>query len=379
MRLAGRKPDLAYPVFVTGALLFMGLNVLGHYYFNFALIGDTHRLIPELDMAMILFGIDTLGRLWHWPFPSPLLKRAARAFVVLIALVPLWTQRNFIGHAWDLYPKENDYQHRVEYRISDWMAQHLPDSRTFVAGSVRFWWDAWRDNAEVYGGSDQGLMNPNVTRALWEETLGNDPDLSVRWLQSLGADAVIVSDSHSQDAYHDFKYPYKFAGVLPVLYDDHAGDVIYGVPRRDPSLARVVDSARSKALKPVEDSNLPASLRAYSDLVEQGPDSPATTHWNGTDSISVHANPQTGQSVVVQVTYDPAWHAWSGSTELPIRRDSMDFMAIDAPPGPRDVVLIFQKPLENSIGDAVSALALLLCLILGVRILTSRRPTDSSR
>ena len=40
-----------------------------------------------------------------------------------------------------------------------------------------------------------------------------------------------------------------------------------------------------------------------------------------------------GQSVVVQESYDPAWHAWSGGKPLTIRKDAMGFMAIDAPPG----------------------------------------------
>jgi uncharacterized membrane protein YfhO len=119
-------------------------------------------------------------------------------------------------------------------------------------------------------------------------------------------------------------------------------------------------------MKPVPGAGYPASLRAYSDMVERGPDSPAYTHWNGADSISVHANPQAGQSVLVEVTYDPAWRAWSGSTELPIRQDAMDFMAIDTPPGTRDITLTFETPLENRIGYAVSALALLLCPVAGL-------------
>jgi hypothetical protein len=378
LRWAGRKADLIFVTFATGSLLFVGLDVLGHEYFNFRIMGEPGRLVPELDMAMILFGIEVLRRLWIAPFQSPLAMRIARGLVVLVALGAGWTERRFVRHAWEMYPKEPDYQQRVEYRMSDWMATHLPDSRTFVTGSVRFWWDAWRDNAEVGGGSDQGLMNPNPLAAAWEIILGTDPDLATLWLQAVGADAVIVSDSHSQDVYRDFKYPYKFAGSLPVLFDDNAGDVIYRVPRRYAGLARVVDTAGSKAAQPVQSSNYPASLRAYSDLVERGPDSPTATHWNGTDSISVHAKPQAGQSVLVQVTYDPAWRAYSGGAQLPIRPDAMDFMAIDAPPGTHDILLVFETPLENRIGDCVSALALLFCLIGGV-VYSSGNHRDGAR
>ena len=362
-RLFGQKPESAYFVFVTGSVLLVSLNVLGHYYFNFRLLGEPARLVPELDMTMILFFVEVLRRLWSRRFASPAMVRMVRGAVILIAVCAVWPSRHFVWRAWELYPKDPDYQTRVEYRISNWVADHLPGSRTFVAGSTRFWWDAWRDNAEVGGGSDQGLINPNPSIAVWEFNLGTDPAPSVRWLQSLGADAIVVSDEHSQDAYHDSKVPYKLAGVLPVLFDDHAGDVVYEVPRRYASLARVVNRARIFALQAPMN---PTVLSAYRNVVEEGPDAPATTHWNGADSISVHADVQQGQAVLVQVTYDPAWRAYSGTHQLTIHADAMDFMLVDAPPGTRDITMVFETPLENRIGYLISALALGLCLALGI-------------
>ena len=58
----------------------------------------------------------------------------------------------------------------------------------------------------------------------------------------------IVNQKESQEVYHDFAFPHKLEGVLPVLYDDHQGNVIYRIPRRYPSLARVVDTARLRSL-----------------------------------------------------------------------------------------------------------------------------------
>ncbi len=364
VRWANRKPHEAYFVFALGSVAFMSLNVLGYYFINFRIIGEPFRLIPELDMAMLLLGIELLRRLWNKPFDTVLGIRVAHAMVILIALFAFWPERHFVRRAWEAYPPEPDFHNRVEYRMSSWMGTHLPNARTFVMGSTRFWWDAWHDNAEVGGGSDQGLINPNPSAATWEIILGPDPELSVRWLQSLGADAIVVSDAHSEDAYHDFKVPEKFARAMPVLYDDHQGNVIYRVPRRSPGLARVLDRAQLAALHPVQPAtNLPL-LRAYSDFIEHGPDIPATTEWDGTDSLHVHAPVRAGQSVLVQVTYDPAWRAYSGKTELPIKADPMDFMVIDAPPGTEDLTLVFTTPVGNRIGNAVSALALLLCIYL---------------
>jgi SAM-dependent methyltransferase len=369
-RLAGGKPHLVYPVFVAGSVVLISLDVLGHYYFNFRIIGEPHRLMPEMDMAMLLAAVEASRRLWGSG------GRGARAAVAVVILFAAWPASRFVTHAWEIYPKEPDYRKRVEYRMSDWVASHMPESRVWAAGTVRFWWDAWHDLAEVDGGSDQGLINPNPTAAAWDMHTGADPELSVRWLQSLGADAVIVSDAHSEEGYHDFRVPYKFVGVLPVLFDDHAGNVIYKVPRRYASLARVVDRAQLAALQPVEPAtNLPL-LRAYSNFVEQGPDVATTTQWNGTDSISVHAaeGVQAGQSVLVQETYDPAWRAFAGNTELPIRADAMDFMAVDAPAGTRDIVLRFETPLENRIGYVVSGLAIMCCGWLGIVAWKTRMP-----
>ena len=365
VRWARGKPARAYPVFVTGSLLFMTLNVLGHYAFNFRILGEPGRLIPELDMLMILFGVELLRRLWTRPFSASGGRRLARACVIGVALCAAWPAHRFIPHGWEMYPKEADYRTRVEYRVSSWMATHMPDARTYVTGSTRFWWDAWFDNAQVGGGSDQGLMNPNPSSLAWENVLGTDPDLSIRWLESLGADTVVVADKHSQDVYRDFDSPYKFVGILPVLFDDHEGNVIYKVPRRYASLARVLDRAQLYTFQPIQKDTYKAQLLAYSDFVEHGPDVPTTTRWNGTNSISVHAPVQAGQSVLVQVTYDPSWRAHSGVTELPIRPDGMDFMAIDAPPGTQDIVLTFETPLGNRVGYVVTSLSILGCFCLG--------------
>ena len=359
-RAASRRLDRAYAVFLCGSFLSLGLNVWGRFH-NFRAIGEAHRLASELDLVMILAGVELLRRLWNLPAAVPSRARMARAVAGAIILCALWPAAHYVGHAWDLYPSESDYRQRVEYRMSDWIAGHLPQARTFVAGSVRFWWDTWHDLAQVTGGSDQGILNSKVVPANWEILMGPKPELGVRWLTALGADAVIVSDKSSQEIYHDFTHPAKFSGVLPVLYDDHVGNVIYRVPRRYPSLARVVDRARFAALQPLQQTDLDL-LRAYTAAIEEGPDSPTSTEWRGTDAMRVHARVAAGQSILVQITYDPAWHAYAGSQALPIHRDrGADFTVIDAPPGEYDIALVFETTVENRICWVLTCLSLVLC------------------
>jgi hypothetical protein len=165
--------------------------------------------------------------------------------------------------------------------------------------------------------------------------------------------------------FKDFEYPQKFAGVLPVLYDDQQGNTLYRVPRRYPARARVVETGKLNALKPPRANDDVEYLGAYADAIEKGPDSPPTLTRDGTDAMRVRAKIAPGQSIVVQESWDPAWQAWAGGQQLPLRKDVMGFMAVDPPPGDREIRLAFTTPLENCVGRIVTlvTLALLLTLV----------------
>ena len=66
--------------------------------------------------------------------------------------------------------------------------------------------------------------------------------------------------------------------------------------------------------------------------------------------MRIHARVGPGQSILVQNTYDPAWHAYLGRKELRVRNDPLSFTVIEAPPGDDNIALVFKMPLENSIG-----------------------------
>ncbi|HEY2019127.1 MAG TPA: hypothetical protein VGH38_36725, partial [Bryobacteraceae bacterium] len=112
-------------------------------------------------------------------------------------------------------------------------------------------------------------------------------------------------------------------------------------------------------------------LQAYVDVIEKGPDAPTSLRREGTDAMRVRARLEPGQSLVVQESYDPAWHAWSGGKALAVRKDAMGFMAIDAPAGNQEITLAFVTPLENQVGRAVTALSLLM--VLGLIVFGLRR------
>jgi hypothetical protein len=356
-RWALNRPQRTWAVFAIGCVLFFSLDVLGNYYFGFDVAGDPHRLVPELDLALVLGAALLLEWLWNRR------HRAARVAVCVIFAAALATTTGYIHRAWHVVARWPDYRTRVEYRVTDWLWTHMPDARVCSSGTVRFWFDGWHDLTELGGGSDQGLLNPIVQDAQWDISQGSDPASLLLWLRALGADAFYFAGPTSEEPYKDLKHPERFAAV-PVLFDDGQGNVLYGIPRRYAARARVVDSARLSAQHPprsIED------LRAYVDVVENGPDSPAALGRSGTDAMVVSAKLDPGQSVLVQETFDPAWQAWSNGKRLPLRKDVMGFMVVDTPPGEHEIRLVFVTPLENRVGWALTAISVLLLVWLFIR------------
>jgi hypothetical protein len=353
-RLARGRRQHTWSVFIAGCAVFFSLNVLGFLYFNFRVAGDPKRWLPELDMVYIMAAVLLLR--WMWGRPGI----ALRGVAIAVTVAAFYTTTGYIHHAWHVFPTDPDYTNRLEYRIADWISRNLPDARTYPTGSVRFWYDAWHDLAQVGGGSEQGLLNPQVATAGWEIRLGSRPEPTVLWLQSLGADAIFVSDRRSQEMFKDVQHPEKLAGVLPVILDDAQGDVLYRVPRRYPARARVVETARLNATHAPRFNDDVESLKPYVDAVENGPDSPVALAREGTDAMNLRAHLEAGQSLVVQETYDPYWRAIAGGKELPVRKDAMGFMVIDAPPGDREIRLRFETPLEIRVGWAAGVLTVLM-------------------
>lgn len=357
-RLARAKAGRTWEVFLAGSVAFFSLNILGNYYFNFRVTGEPLRLLPELDMIYIMMIVYFL----HWMWNRPQVVWHGVAIVVVLA--SFWTTKGYLRRAWNIVPLWPDHTNRVEYRITDWLWKNMPDARAYSTGSVRFWFDAWHDLAQVGGGSEQGLLNGLVQPAQWETNLGPNPKPAILWMQSMGVEAIFVADKQSQEVFKDFQYPRKFDGLLPVLFDDKQGNVIFKVPRRWPDRIRVVETAKLNAVKAPRYNDDVEHLQAYGDVIEKGPDSPATLKREGTDGMRARATVGPGQSVLVQESYDTAWHAWSGGTPLVVRKDAMGMMVIDAPPGHHEIAIAFLTPLENKVGWVLTLLTLATVLAL---------------
>jgi hypothetical protein len=361
-RIGRQRPHRALPLFLGGALIFMILEVAGYYYLGFVFFGNPHRHAPELDFVMLLAVGEGLRRLWLRP-DRRWLAQAATAVVLLLMLI---SAQKYVRKSWKLYVAE-DHKQRVEYQLQDWVRRNRPDARAHVSGSVRFWYLTWSDRAQVEGAQDPGILNDSFMPAHWEIVMGSDGEITKQWLQALGTDLIIVNGPGSQEIFHDHQHPEKFRGLFPVLFDNGRGDVIYEVPRRYRGLARVVDTKKLEALGPIAGNGTRESLAPYVEVIENGPDAPAQTRWDGFTRLDVKAPVERGQAVLIQESYDPAWRAYGANGPLPVSKTVLGFMRVDPPAGTQEFTLEFETPLENRLGTWLSAATALALLIFAVR------------
>lgn len=352
-RWARGRRERAWPVFVFGAALFFFLNVVGNYTFNFRVIGEPMRMVPELDLTLILLVLLGVERLWR--------TRAWIAGWLLVALLLAPGAWFFYGsRRW--FPMESDPKQRIEYRLTSWIRDNLPGQRLLVSGSLRFWYNGWHDLPHVGGGSEQGLLNTTIMPAQWEILLGQEVELTRLWLQVTGADAVVVHGPKSQEWYKDFVYPDKFKDAsFRLIRADGEDNFIYGVPRKHTEIARVVDVARSRALPVVKKADDREQLRAHVAVLEDPALAEARIQWFGTDAFEVRGRLESGQGFSMLESFDPAWRATVNGRPVAIEMDGLGFMRV-APGGSGETSVRFEfvTPLENQVGLGLTALSLAL-------------------
>jgi hypothetical protein len=349
-RYARGRRERAWPVFVMGFAFVFALQVLGNVTFDFRVIGEPQRWVPELDLALILLFVLVLE--WAFSHRWRFARWVAYA-ALLIALVPcavaLRYTRQFI-------PKQSQHQDRFEYKITNWIHENLPGQRLYVTGTLRFWFNGWHNIPHVGGGSEQGLANGTVIPAQWELNLGPELEPSQTWLEATGADAVIVHGPKSKEFYRDIVTPAKFKD-WQVLYDDGEDNLIYRVPRRFPGIARAVDTTAARAIPTPTGTARLADARPYAKMLNEGPAIPATVRFTSSDSFVVSsAGPlPPNTSLTILESFDSSWRATANGRELPVIRDALGFMRIDAPPpGAREIHFQFSTPMQNQAGRLIT-------------------------
>ncbi len=357
----------SYAFFIGSAASFLGLYVLGYHWFGFQVAGNSLRLIPELDLLLVLCGVHFVWLGWVWKPQT--LSRISIAIPVLLAFAPSLL---YLRHFKAEFPGDRQWQQRVEFKTPAWLTAQFPDQRVFVSGTIRFWYNAWHDGTQADGGSDQGILNPLLPAAKWAITHTDDPEWLRAWLQALAVDIVVVPGPTSQEGFKEFAHPTLFDTAFPLLRDDGEGNRHYRIPRRATGIARIANRVSLDGVPPLPAEPAKAQIVAYAQAVEADPpggpsNGRVQAQWRNDDALDVTAEIRDGETLLVTETFDPYWRAYVNGGVQKIQRDAAGFMALPLAPGKHSVRLVFETPTELIVGRALSGGCLLLVLFLAIR------------
>ena len=275
-----------------------------------------------------------------------------------------------------------DVAQTIEYRTSIWVRDHLPGVRVMLPGSIGQWADAFADIEQLAGGSWSVAYNPVQQRAV-AAIYNEDARVSIAWLKAFGAGAVVVSGPKSQEFWKQFAHPTKFDGLLPALWSED--DVtVYRIPRRTESLAHVIPES-ALVRRPPSSPGDTDEVQQYVAALEDESLPTAEFRWENGNRIHIRTTARLGQTVSVQITHHPGWHAKANGVARPLNADGLGLMWLQPGcDGPCDVQLDFDGGTELKLCHrlsmvALAALLIFLCWKAGDKIArpTRRAPAQS--
>ena len=357
MRLLDRA-DVAVGVRFSCVFLFLiGAIPLAVEWLGLYIVPQPTRYHHELDMAIVLAA--SLAVVPWVRRQLPIVKYPVAVAGLVLALLQIY---GFHAYARTMV-RSVDIQSTVEYETARWLDQNLHGRRVFASGSVRFWLNAFSDSPQISGGFDQGMRNPlirNIKFAI-PFLMGDGPQAAT-WLKALGAHAVIVSGPNGRDAYRDYRDPKKFDGVLDELWRD-GDDVIYGVPQRSDSLARVIRREHVVKRQPVNGEDV-EPVRPYVAGLEDSSLPLVTVDWETPHAGLLEAQLKPDHLVSVQISHHPGWSATVNGTSKPVVEDGLGFMLIEPGcDGPCRIELLYDGGFEMAAAKAARFLVLFLGLL----------------
>jgi hypothetical protein len=350
----GREPGFAIGSFTALALAAAGWVLLGQYlprwtkdwrlqffaYFAYLtgsvplLAAYLHRqFLPQpgrykFEMELALAPLLVFGLRPWFERARPLLKAALVFLLLALAAEQIASHRRFAKAI--LQPA--DASQTIEYRASVWAEQNLPGTRVMLPGSIAQWANAFTDIVQFSGSSWSKAINPVQqlgVEAVYNggPTPGEDARVSLAWMKAYGVGAVAISGPRSREYWKPYAHPAKFEGTLPLLWSSE--DVtFYGVPRRTESLAHVVprEAIVTRAPKSAADT---AEIQRYVEALDDRGLPAAGAWWDGSNRLMVRTTADEGQTISIQVSWHPGWHARAGARKIPLRRDGLGLIWLD--------------------------------------------------
>jgi hypothetical protein len=348
----GAPSHLRFAVLFT---LITAVVTLGKYWFDVSLLAQPTRFQLVMEMALVLaLAFAIVPWVLRWKVATGVAAALLLAASVAQVNQHRWFARRTIVRA--------DISQRSETRIAHWMEAHANGARVMTGGTTAFWLNVSTATQQLIGCCDQNVLLTRASPiAKWE--IGSDDaagdrgaEISIAWLQSLGAHYVVVSGRNSTDVYKEFLHPHKFDGILREVW--HNGDdVIFAVPPEVASLAHVIRLEESILVMPENGADIGRLARYNAALLD--PAHPkASLVWTGTDRATIVGEVPRGYVLSIQVPYHFGWRAAVGGRSVRIGADAMGLMQL-APDcgGACTVELVFDGGLERRVLTWLTVLA----------------------
>lgn len=277
---------------------------LGAEWMGVSLVPQAERYHLQMEMALCLVaGLTVRRRLVVAGVVAACLVAAC-----LVAAIPIR------GNVAGVHARAMDSRAAGLRRLPEWLESNGFRERVLLPGAASWYLAAFADTPQMEGGFSQGLTNPMIRYAWYAIISDADPGRCLLWLKALGVHAVGVSGEGSQEPYRPFRHPAKFEGKLEVLWRE-GPDVLYRVPHRSASLARVI--RQSDAVTPQVD------LLSYVAALEDASLPLASFAWVTRHSARIDAMLKPQHVVSVQMTHHPGWRATANGRKADVRRDGL--------------------------------------------------------
>jgi len=343
--------------------------IFSGYSQSIKIIPESNRFTPEWNMGMVIL-VSLILNIFYQKlnFNNLFLRKFSRTlFSLLVLFGIIFFSWPFVSHAGRIIEENPDIKRSVEYEIASWLKNNTNGERVYATGSIAFWLNVWTDIPQVRGGSDQGATNPWFNHVVYQintsenAPLGKEGELAILWLKAFNVRYLVFNRPNSREVFHDFKNPYKFEGLLDIVYDNKKGDIIYKVPLKSPSLAQVVAKEDIINLSPPKNAVDYQAVKDYAAVVDDRAKEAKFT-WLGPEEAKIKVNLKHDEVVQVQITYHGGWRAFENEKRLEIKKDPLGFMLIECGEGEHEIILRHGLTLDEYLGYFITISAIILII-----------------
>lgn len=351
-------PERRYLCFVTMAFFVFAALPESHYDFGIDPIPESRRYAVEMELFLVLAAAEWFRVAWQSRNAVNRFWVVIFAIVFLAKGVPQAYRYTTAGYdKWNLIPK----QQTIEYRIADWLAKRQPRGRVYVSGGLRFRLNSWFDLPQINGTFDSGLRNRVPVdldyrfRTLTGVAPGNETRDTMRILQVLRVEYLVVHGPKSEEYYRDIKMPSRFEKSLTKALDT-GGNEVYWAPYL--SLAQII---RSEDIAP---NWQPQYLDLYVDAITDKSKPQLTVEAPDVNRMRIRGGIIPERALIsLAVTFDEGWKASQGGKPVTITRDPLGFMVLHPPSGaPADLELFYGPGSEQMTMAAISGVSWLIAI-----------------